>query len=90
MAIIDYGLKCQVNQNINLKGYVDLGWAGSSIDRKSTLGCCFSMGSRVISWFRRKQSYVALSIAEGEYVIACSTSCEPFWLRKLMYVLFDL
>ena len=42
---IDYGLKYEVNQKINVEGYVDLDWVGSSIDRKSTLGCYFSMGS---------------------------------------------
>ena len=74
---VDYGLKYDANQKINLEGYVDSDWAGSTIDRKSTSGCCFSMGSGVISWFSRKQSYVALSIAEAEYVAACSASCEP-------------
>ena len=85
-----YGLKYDANQNINLGGYVDLDWAGNAIDRKSTLGCCFSMGSGVISWFSMKQSCVALSIAEVEYVAACSTSCEAVWLRKLLSDLFDL
>ena len=75
---------------INLEGYVDSGWAGSAIDRKSTSGCCFSMGSRVISWFSRKQSCVALSTAEAKYVTTCSTSCEEVWLRKLLSDLFDL
>ena len=41
---IDYGLKYKANQKINLEGYVDSDWEGSAIDRKSTLGCCFSMG----------------------------------------------
>ena len=36
------------------------------------------------SWFSRKQSRVALSIAEAEYVAACSPSCEAVWLRKLL------
>ena len=35
----DYGLKYEANQKINLEGYVDLDWAGNSIDRKSTSGC---------------------------------------------------
>ena len=73
---VDYGLKYDANQNINLEGYVDSDWAGSAIDRKSNSGGCFSMGSGVISWFSRKQSCVALSIAEVEYVKACSASCE--------------
>ena len=57
---VDYGLKYEVNQKINLEGYVDSNWEDSAIDRKSNSGCCFSIGSGVISWFRRKQSYVAL------------------------------
>ena len=81
---VDYGIKYEVNQKINVDGYVDLDWEGSSIDRKSTSGCCFSMGSGVISWFSRKQSYVALSTSEAEYVTACLASCEAVWLRKLL------
>ena len=42
---IHYGLKYDVNQNINLEGYVDSDWESNAIDRKSTLGCCFSMRS---------------------------------------------
>ena len=68
---------------------MDLYWAGSAIDRKSTSGCFFSMGLGVISWFNRKQSCVALSIAEVEYVTTCSDSCEAVWLRKLLSNLFD-
>ena len=89
-GIVDYGLKYDANQKINLEGYVDLDWAGSAIDKKSTSGCCFSMGSDVISWFSRKQSYVALCTVEAEYVTAYSASCEAIWLRKLLSDLFDL
>ena len=35
---VDYGLKYEANQNINLEGYVDSDWASSAIDRKRTLG----------------------------------------------------
>ena len=87
---IDYGLKYNANKKINLEVYVDSYWADSAIDRKSTLGCCFSMGSSVISWFSGKKSYVALSIAEAEYVTACSASCDAVWLRKLLSDIFDL
>ena len=64
-GIVHYGLKFEENQKINLEGYVDLDCAGCAIDRKSTSGFCFSMGSGVISWFSRKQSCVALSTAEA-------------------------
>ena len=48
------------------------------------------MGSGVISWFCRKQSCVALSTIEVEYVVACSASCKAVWLKKLLSDLFDL
>ena len=35
---VDYGIKYESNQKINLEGYVDSDWEGSAIDRKSTLG----------------------------------------------------
>ena len=89
-GIVDYGLKYEVNQKINLEGYVDSNWVCSAIDRKSTSGCCFSMGSGMISWFSRNQSCVELSIVEVEYVAACSASYEAVWIRKLLYNLFDL
>ena len=69
---------------------MDSDWVGNAIDRKSTSGCCFSMGLGVISWFSRKQSCVALSTAEAEDVAACSASCEAVWIRKLLSDLFDL
>ena len=87
---VDYGIKYDANQKINLEGYVDSDWGGSAIDRKSTSGRCFSMGSGVMSWFSRKQSYVALSTTKSEYVTARSASCEVVWLRKLLSDLFDL
>ena len=87
---VDYGLNYEVNQKINLEGYVDSNWIGSAIDRKSTSGCRFSMGSGVISWFSRNQSCVALSTTEVEYVAACSTSFEAVCLRNLLFDLFDL
>ena len=87
---IDYGLKYEVNQKMNLEGYVDSDWVGSAINRKSTSGCCFSMVLGVISWFSRKQSCMALSTVEAKYVTTCSASCKEVWLRKLLYDLFDL
>ena len=46
---VDYGIKYEANQKINLEGYVDSDWVGSAIDRKRTSGCFFNMGSGVIS-----------------------------------------
>jgi hypothetical protein len=44
----------------------------------------------MILWLSRKQTSVALSTTEAEYIAACSTSSEVVWLRKLLAGLFDL
>ena len=49
-------------------GHTDSYWVGSVTDRKSTLGCCFSLGSAVIAWHSRKQTSVVLSTTEVEYI----------------------
>ena len=94
---IDYGLKYDANQKINLEGYVDSDWVGSAIDRKSTSGCDFSMGSGVISWFSRKQSYVALSTTEVEYVAVvqlvvrqygCGSYCLIYLISSWMLLVY--
>ena len=53
-GIVDYGIKYEANQKINLEGYVDSDLVGSAIDRKRTLGCFFSLGLGVIYWFSMK------------------------------------
>jgi hypothetical protein len=87
---LDFGLSYNGDHNFRLSGYTDSYWAGSVSDRKSTSGCCFSLGSTMISWTSRKQSSIALSTTEAEYIAACSASCEAIWLRKLLTGLFDL
>jgi hypothetical protein len=42
------------------------------------------------SWQSREQFSIALSKAEVEYIVACSTSCEAIWLQMLLTDLFDL
>ena len=68
--------------------YTDANCAGSVVDRKSTSGCCFTLGSASISWMSRKQNSVALSTVEAGYIVASMTSCEAVWLRKLFSELF--
>jgi hypothetical protein len=44
----------------------------------------------MISWFSRKQTSVALSATEVEYMAACLACTEAVWLRKLLSRLFDI
>jgi hypothetical protein len=59
---IDCGLSYDGNHVFTLSGYTDANWAGSVSDRKITSGCCFSLGSAVISW--RVESNPALLSAQ--------------------------
>ncbi|GKC05063.1 retrovirus-related pol polyprotein from transposon TNT 1-94 [Tanacetum coccineum] len=47
-------------------------YAGASLDRKSTTGGCQFLRCRLISWQCKKQTVVANSITEAEYVAASS------------------
>jgi hypothetical protein len=73
---------------MSLQGYADADWAGSAVDRKSTSDCCFTLGSAMVSWCSRKQSSVALSATEAEYIELSVAFCEAVWLRKILTNLF--
>eukprot|EP00253_Pinus_taeda_P017386 PITA_17386 len=62
----------------------DSDWGGSLDDRKSTSGNCFSFGSGLITWNSKKQSVVALSSTEAEYVAVTSAGTQALWLRKIL------
>jgi hypothetical protein len=87
---LDIGLSYDGDHDFTLSGYTDSDWVGSVSDRKSTSGCCFSLGSAMISWQSRKQSNISLSTTEAEYISVCSASCKPICLQKLLIGLFDL
>eukprot|EP00253_Pinus_taeda_P021232 PITA_21232 len=88
LGTINHGLRYTAGSVI-LRGYTDADWAGSVVDRKSTSGCCFNLGSTSISWMSRKQKSVALSTAEAEYIPASMACCEAVWLRNLFSELFQ-
>jgi hypothetical protein len=67
---VDYGLDYQRGDRVRLVGYTDLDWVGCVSDRKSTLGCCFGLGSIIVSWFSQKKNSVDLSSAEAYYMVA--------------------
>jgi hypothetical protein len=87
---LDFGLCYTRDHDFRLIGYTNSNWAGSVYDRKSTSGCCFSLGSAMTSWQRRKQFSIALSTAEAKYIVAYSASCEAIWIRNLLTGLFNL
>ena len=67
--------------------YTDSNFQSDLDFRKSTLGCVFTLGGGAISWRSVKQSCIANSTMEAEYVAACEAAKEVVWHKKF---LFDL
>ena len=84
---LNLGLKYK-KVDLDLHGFIDSDWARSVTNRKSTSRCCFSLGSTMIPWICRKQSSVAQSSIEVEYIATTMASREAVWLRKLLVRLF--
>ncbi|GJV83457.1 putative ribonuclease H-like domain-containing protein [Tanacetum coccineum] len=53
-------------------------------DRKSTIGGCQFLGSRLISWQCKKQTVVANSTTEAEYVVAANCCGQVLWIQNQM------
>ncbi|GKA80949.1 putative ribonuclease H-like domain-containing protein, partial [Tanacetum coccineum] len=64
-----------------LEAYSDSDYAGSHGDRKSTTGGCQFLGRRLISWQCKKQTIVATSSTEAEYVAAASCCGQGSHIR---------
>ncbi|GJV33831.1 putative ribonuclease H-like domain-containing protein [Tanacetum coccineum] len=56
----------------DLEAFSDSDYGGSNLDRKSTTGGCQFLGQRLISWQCKKQTIVATSTTEAEYVAAAN------------------
>nr|GEV56565.1 hypothetical protein [Tanacetum cinerariifolium] len=55
---------------------------GASLDRKSTTGGCQFLRCRLISWQCKKQTVVATSSTEAEYVAAASCCAQVLWIQN--------
>nr|GEU33077.1 uncharacterized mitochondrial protein AtMg00810-like [Tanacetum cinerariifolium] len=53
-------------------------------DRKSTTGGCQFLGRRLISWQCKKQTIMATSTTEAEYVAAASGCGQVLWIQNLL------
>ncbi|GJS62330.1 putative ribonuclease H-like domain-containing protein [Tanacetum coccineum] len=67
-----------------LEAYSDSDYGGASLDRKSTTGGCQFLGRRLISWQCKKQTIVANSTTEAEYVAAANCCGQVLWIQNQM------
>ncbi|GJU22032.1 putative ribonuclease H-like domain-containing protein [Tanacetum coccineum] len=70
--------------SFDLEAYTNSDYARVNLDRKSlTRGCQF-LGRRLISWQCKKQTIVATSTTEAEYVAAANCCGQVLWIQNQM------
>nr|GEV81646.1 uncharacterized mitochondrial protein AtMg00810-like [Tanacetum cinerariifolium] len=79
-----FGLWYPKGTEIEIVVYADFDHAGDYVDRKSTGGVCTFMGCCLTSWFAKKQTAVAISMTEAEYVSAEKACQEALWMKQAL------
>lgn len=64
-------------------GFTDADWANGA-DRKSYTGYMFKLGRNVVSWGCYKQSCIALSSTEAEYIALSEAAKEAVYVRAVL------
>ena len=65
-------------------GYTDSDFAGCLDSRKSTFGYLFLLSEGAISWKSAKQSIIASSTMEAEFVACFEATIQALWLRNFI------
>ncbi|GKC76755.1 retrovirus-related pol polyprotein from transposon TNT 1-94 [Tanacetum coccineum] len=64
--------------------YADSDHAGDYVDQKSTSGICTFVGCCLTSWFSKKQTALAISTTEAEYVSAEKACQQALWMKQAL------
>ncbi|WJX34371.1 hypothetical protein P8452_22493 [Trifolium repens] len=80
-ATRNIGLLYQKSNDYKLIGFCDADYAGDRIERKSTSGNCQFIGENLISWASKRQTTIAMSIAEAEYISAAKCCTQLLWMK---------
>nr|GEU50978.1 hypothetical protein [Tanacetum cinerariifolium] len=75
------GIWYPIESPFDLVAYSDSDYGGATQDRKSTTRGCQFLGRRLISWQCKKQTIVATSTIEAEYVAAASCCGLVLWIQ---------
>ncbi|GKC86303.1 hypothetical protein Tco_1142020 [Tanacetum coccineum] len=64
--------------------YADSDHAKDYVDHKSTSGVCTFIGCCLTSWFSKKQTALAISTIEAEYVSAEKACQQALWMKQAL------
>ncbi|GKF14348.1 zinc finger, CCHC-type containing protein, partial [Tanacetum coccineum] len=79
----DYGLHYDKHHAV-IEGYSDANWISDIKDSRSTSGYVFTLGGAAISWKSSKQTVIAKSIMESEFIALDKCGEEAEWLRQFV------
>ena len=67
-----------------LEGYSDANWIADSEESKSTSGYVFTLAGAAVSWKSSKQTCIARSTMESEFIALDKAGEEAEWLRQFL------
>ncbi|KAA0061857.1 copia-like pol polyprotein [Cucumis melo var. makuwa] len=80
----DYMLTYKRSDHLEVIGYSDSDFFGCVDTRKSTFGYLFLLAEGAISWKSAKQSIIAASTMEAEFVACFEATVHGLWLRNFI------
>ncbi|GJS67651.1 retrovirus-related pol polyprotein from transposon TNT 1-94 [Tanacetum coccineum] len=79
---LNLGLWYPKGPSFDLKAYSNSDYAGCNLDRKSTSRGCQILRGKLVCWSAKKQSSVAMSSAEAEYVAVARCCAQVLWIKS--------
>nr|XP_043633140.1 secreted RxLR effector protein 161-like [Erigeron canadensis] len=76
------GLWYPMGGTFDFVAYVDSDFGCCNNDRKSATRGCQFLGGRLVSWRCKKQTFVAQSSCEAEYMAVGSYCCQVLWIQQ--------
>ncbi|GJW96258.1 hypothetical protein Tco_0178066 [Tanacetum coccineum] len=84
LSRLEKGLWYPKGYGIETIVYADSDHAGDYVDLKSTSGVCIFMGCCLTSWFSKKQTALAISTTEAEYVSAKKACQQALGMKQAL------
>ena len=72
------------DKELVVNGYVDASFDTNPDDSKSQTGYVFLLNGGAVSWCSSKQSVVAGSTCEAEYIAASEAANEGVWMKEFI------
>ena len=79
---VSLGLWYPTKTGFFIQAFSDSDLGGCTLDRKSTSGGCQLLDGKLVSWQSKKQTCVAISTAEAEYIAAAACTSQIIWIQS--------